>query len=162
MQKFLEPSRKSKVITITMPWNLAWPVKIFPGIIARLHHTDQKQMGLLKEQCAEQRKAPLRYAGGIWKGDIMIADVEELETMDASEINSKRLNAKEVTFPKQGEFILPIADGRIKILGGDQDLKTSTLIRDHPINSRRKSKIFSWRIRRVSTITTSRLTSGCR
>ena len=28
-------------------------VKISPGIIGRLHHTDQKQMGLLKEQCAE-------------------------------------------------------------------------------------------------------------
>ena len=34
--------------------------------------------------------------------------------MDASEIYSKRLNAKEVIFPKQGEFIFPIADGRIK------------------------------------------------
>ena len=44
------------------------------------------------------------YAGGIWKGDVLIADLEELETMDASEIYSKRLNAKEVIFPKQGEF----------------------------------------------------------
>ena len=31
--------------------------------------------------------------------------------MDASEIYSKRFNAKEVIFPKQGEFIFPIADG---------------------------------------------------
>ena len=54
------------------------------------------------------------YAGGIWKGDVLIADLEELETMDASEIYQKRLNAKEVIFPKQGEFIFPIADGRIK------------------------------------------------
>ena len=54
------------------------------------------------------------YAGGIWKGDVLIADLEELETMDASEIYSKRLNAREVILPKQGEFILPIADGRIK------------------------------------------------
>ena len=46
------------------------------------------------------------YAGGIWKGDVLIADLEELETMDASEIYSKRLNAKEVIFPKEkGEFI---------------------------------------------------------
>ena len=37
------------------------------------------------------------YAGEIWKGDIML---EEQETMDASEIYSKRLNAKEVMFPK--------------------------------------------------------------
>ena len=54
--------------------------------------------------------------------------------MDASEIYSKRLNAKEVIFPKQkGEFIFPIADGRIKTLGGDQELRTSTLVRHRPI-----------------------------
>ena len=73
------------------------------------------------------------YAGGIWKGDALIADLEELETMDASEIYSKRLNAKEVIFPKQGEFIFPIADGRIKTPGGEQELRTSTLIRERPI-----------------------------
>ena len=73
------------------------------------------------------------YAGGIWKGDVLIADLEELETMDASEIYSKRLNAKEVIFPKQGEFIFPIADVRIKTPGGDQELRTSTLIRPRPI-----------------------------
>ena len=54
--------------------------------------------------------------------------------MDASEIYSKRLNAKEVIFPKEKEeLIFPIADGRIKTLGGDQDLRTSTLIRHQPI-----------------------------
>ena len=36
------------------------------------------------------------YAGGIWKGDIMVADIEELEKMDAWDIYTKRLNAKEV------------------------------------------------------------------
>ena len=46
----------------------------------------------------------------------------------------KRLNAKEVIFPKaKGEFIFPIADGRIKPIGGDQDLRTSTSIRHRPI-----------------------------
>ena len=74
------------------------------------------------------------YAGGIWKGDILVADVEELETMDAFEIYSKRLNAQEVIFPQEnGKFTFPIADGRIKLLGGDQDLRTSTSIRDRPI-----------------------------
>ena len=73
------------------------------------------------------------YAGGIWKGDVLVADLEELETMDASEIYSKRLNAKEVIFPKQREFIFPIADGRIKTPGGDQELRTSTLVRHRPI-----------------------------
>ena len=73
------------------------------------------------------------YAGGIWKGDVLIADLEELRKMDASEIYSKRLNAKEVIFSKQGEFIFPIADGRIKTPGGDQELKTSILVRHRPI-----------------------------
>ena len=54
--------------------------------------------------------------------------------MDASEIYSKRLNAKEVIFPqRKGEFIFPIADGRIQPFGGDQDLRTSTLVRHRPI-----------------------------
>ena len=70
----------------------------------------------------------------IWKGDTMVAKIGELETMDASEIYSKRLNAKEVIFPKEkGEFILPIADGRIKTPGRDQELRTSTLVRPRPI-----------------------------
>ena len=72
------------------------------------------------------------YAGGIWKGHVLVADLEELERMDASEIYSKRLNAKEVIFPKEkGEFIFPITNGQIKLLGGD--LRTSTLIRHRPI-----------------------------
>ena len=33
----------------------------------------------------------------------MVADIEELETMDASEIYSKRLNAKEVILPQKME-----------------------------------------------------------
>ena len=54
--------------------------------------------------------------------------------MDTSEIYSKRLNAKEVIFPKKNEkFIFPAADGRIKLSGGDQELRIPTLIRDHSI-----------------------------
>ena len=54
--------------------------------------------------------------------------------MDASEMYSKRLNAKEVIFPKENaKFMCPVADGRIKFIGGDQELRPSTLIQDHPI-----------------------------
>ena len=53
--------------------------------------------------------------------------------MDASEIYSKRLNAKEVIFPRENGNIFPAADGRIKLLGGDQDLRISTSTRDRPI-----------------------------
>ena len=40
----------------------------------------------------------------------MVADIEELETMDASEIYSKRLNAKEVLTPMIGKGDIPVAD----------------------------------------------------
>ena len=69
------------------------------------------------------------YAGGIWKGDVLIADLEELETMDASEIYSRRLNAKEVIFPNEkGEFFQPQMDESKPL-----DLRTSTLVRHRPI-----------------------------
>ena len=32
--------------------------------------------------------------GGIWKGDVLISDLEELETMDASEIYSKKYSMR--------------------------------------------------------------------
>ena len=64
----------------------------------------------------------------------MVVDLEELEKMDASEIHAKRLNAKEVITVQNGETIIfTVADGTVKFSGGDQDLRTSTLIRDHPI-----------------------------
>ena len=69
----------------------------------------------------------------IWKGDIMIADIEEMEDMDACELHARRLNAKEVLTPMKGKkIIFPVADGTVKISEGDQDLRTSTLIRDRP------------------------------
>ena len=65
------------------------------------------------------------------KGDIMVADNEELEKMDASELHAKRLNAKEVLTPRNGEhFIFPVADGTVEIAGEDQNLTASTLIRE--------------------------------
>ena len=54
--------------------------------------------------------------------------------MDASEIYSKKTQCKGSNISQRnGTFIFPVTDGRIKPLGGDQDLRTSTLIRDHPI-----------------------------
>ena len=50
-----------KSFTLTIPWNSAKLVKIFLGIIVRQHLTVQKQMGLLKEQCAERRKVRRRH-----------------------------------------------------------------------------------------------------
>ena len=47
------PRGNQKSFTLTIPWNSEKLVKISPGIIARLHHTDRRLMVLRKEQCAE-------------------------------------------------------------------------------------------------------------
>ena len=40
----------------------------------------------------------------------MVADIEELEQMDASELHARRLNAKEVSTPMRGDnFMFPVA-----------------------------------------------------
>ena len=72
-------------------------------------------------------------AGGIWIGDIMIADIEDLEEMDASELHVRRLNAKEVsTSQRSGSFIFSVAVGTVRIFGVKQCLRTSTLTQDRP------------------------------
>ena len=103
------------------------------SITQKLRKISPESINLERKFYLDCSSDTLSTRGGIWKGDVLIADLEELETMDASEIYSKRLNAKEVIFPKQGEFIFPAADGRIKTPGGDQELRTSTLIRPRPI-----------------------------
>ena len=100
------------------------------------------------------------YAGRSWKCDVLVADLEELETMDASEIYSKRLNVKEVISPKErGEFFFSNRRWTNQTpwrRSGPENIHLDTAA----TNSRRKSPWFSWRIRRVSS-TTSRLVSGC-
>ena len=46
---------------LTIPLEFGKACEDLSGIIVRRHHTDQKQMGLLKERYAELRKAPLPY-----------------------------------------------------------------------------------------------------
>ena len=64
--------------------------------ISRLHQFGPKVLPGIFLSC-------VLYAGGLWKGDIMIADIEELEEMDASELHARRLNAKEVSTPMKGD-----------------------------------------------------------
>ena len=53
--------------------------------------------------------------------------------MYASELHARRLNAKEVLTPMKGvKFSFPVADGTVKISGGDQRLRAATLIRGRP------------------------------
>ena len=47
------------------------------------------------------------------------------------------MKRKEYISKENGKFNFPVADGRIKFVGGDQDLRTSTLIRERPIRGER-------------------------
>ena len=118
--------------------------------LSRLHQFGPKVLSSIFLGCE-------LHAVRIWKGDILVADIEELEQMDVCEIYAKRLNAKEVLTPVSGEnFVFPIADGTVKLSGGDQVLRTSTLIRDHPDRGEEQGNS-SRRIRRtLCSITTSR------
>ena len=55
----------------------------------------------------------------------MVADIEELENLGASEIHARRLNVREVLMPKDGEdFKFPVADGTVNCL---QEMKFSEI-----------------------------------
>ena len=54
--------------TLTIPWNLAKLVKIFPGIIVRRHHTDRKRMGLLRESSTQSERRYVRSIVAIRSG----------------------------------------------------------------------------------------------
>ena len=82
----------------------------------------------------------------------MIVDTEELGEMDASEFHVRRLNAKEVlTSIKRRNFIFPVEDGRVKISGEDQDLRTYILIQDSPDRGEEQDNI-RWESDKSSSI----------
>ena len=119
--KFLEPTRKPKVICTDKSMEFGKTVilfvemveyhpisdkdisrshqfgpKVLPGFFfgdqSRLHQFGSKVLpGIFLGYAL--------HAGRIWKRDIMIADIEELEEMDVSELHARRLNAKGVLTP---------------------------------------------------------------
>ena len=73
-------------------------------------------------------------AGRIWKGDILIAVIEELENLEASEVYPERLNAKEVLITqRKGELVLLVADGTAKLSGRDHEFQEPTLRREQTV-----------------------------
>ena len=90
--------------------------------LSRLHQFDPKVLSSIFLGCVLSAK-------GIGKGDIKVADIEELEEMDVSELQIRRLNIKEVlTTLKDEIFLLSIVDRTIKISWGDQDLRLSLIM----------------------------------
>ena len=56
--------------------------------------------------------------------------------MDASEIDSRRINAKEILIPQLGEeFMFTVADGTAKLLGRAFEFREPTLNQEQPVRS---------------------------
>ena len=87
----------------------------------------------------------------------MVADIEELEKMDAYEIHARRLNAKEVLTPKNGEqFIFPDRRWNSQTFWRRSGSKNIHL-NPGQHRERRRTRKSSRRIRRVFFNPTSRL-----
>ena len=66
----------------------------------------------------------------------MIADLEDFEMLDASDIYPRRINAKEVLIKqKDDEFIFPIADGTGHLSGIDYEFRVPTLRREQLVRN---------------------------
>ena len=83
--------------------------------IVRLHPKDQTRIHQIGKKVL--LGILLGYeliAGGIWKGDILIADMEDLEKVDAQ------------IFILDDEFKFPLADGTAKLSGRDYEFRVPT------------------------------------
>ena len=90
--------RSLESCTLTIPWNLTKPVKIFPGIVARRYHTDQEHKGMLKELYVEWKKAPLQYQSSLddnWCSDSMECDSYLPKVQDLLS-EEKKLHSRDV------------------------------------------------------------------
>ena len=66
------------------------------------------------------------------EGRHLVEEFEDLKNLDASDMHARRLKAKEViTLKRDDNFILPIANGKVKLSGGDQVLKISIFLQDN-------------------------------
>ena len=82
-------------------------------------------------------------AGRIWKGDILIADLDDLEKVEASEVYPRRIKAKDVLISqKDDEFVFPFADGTAKLSGRDYEFRESTPRRETLVRSEDLSREF--------------------
>ena len=92
------------------------------------------------------------YAVKIWKGDVLVADIEALETRDASEIYLKKdTMQRKYSFPRRMEHLFSSRRWTNKICWTRSGTENFHFHMGSP-NSRRRSKRLSWRIRRVSIV----------
>ena len=66
----------------------------------------------------------------------MIADLEDLERLEASQTYLGRMNAKEVLVSQEGDvFVLPVADSTAKLTGRDYEFREPILSREQTARS---------------------------
>ena len=102
------------------------------------------------------------YAGGIWKGDMMVADLEELETMDASEIYSSKTLCEGSHISKR-KWKVHFFQSQMDESNSPEEIRNW----EHPswygiTQFEEKVEGIFLENQRVCSSTTSRLTSGCR
>ena len=66
----------------------------------------------------------------------MVADIEEMENLNASEIHPRKLDAKEVLTPQSGEHLkFPVEDGTANLSGKDHEFREPTQKREQTVKS---------------------------
>ena len=69
-----------------------------------------------------------------WEEDILIAEIEELEKLDASETyHQKTEYERSLDNPKRWEFVFPVTDGSAKWSGWDYEFQEPTLRREFTV-----------------------------
>ena len=89
----------------------------------------------------------------IWKGDIFVADIEELENLDASEICAGRLNASKVLIPENGENHIHNRRRNSQIVRRRSDYPKMHFDTGP---ARRRRGIQRWSSRRIGRVSTNR------
>ena len=67
------------------------------------------------------------YAGENWKGDVLVDDGRIRNLLKKTRCKGSNISQR------KWNILFSVADGRMKCIGGDQELRTSTLIREDPI-----------------------------
>ena len=140
--------------------NTSWPVILFGAMVVYFPITARDQLRL--HQFGKQVSPGIFFgcallAGGIWKGDILVAEAEEWEKMDASEIHARRLNAKDVLPPMNGESYSPGRRWNSQTIwrrSGSENIH----LNPGPLRPRRGTRSFSRRIRRTLLQTLFKMT----
>ena len=104
------------------------------SITLSLRRTSQESINLERKSYLDCSSDTLCTRGEFGRVTYWLQTLSSWRRWTHRKSTQKRLNAKEVIFPKEkGEFIFPIADGRNTLSGRDQELRTSTLIRERSI-----------------------------